>query len=59
MPKVCLSTNNLIGAVCVERPPIITAKKTKLEGNFQSLLREKELEKSYLSDHEVRLLKEK
>ncbi|XP_059168625.1 large ribosomal subunit protein mL46-like [Physella acuta] len=59
MPKACLSTNNLIGAVCVERPPILTARKSRLEQTFQNLLNEKELESSYLSDHEIRLLKER
>ncbi|CAL1541776.1 unnamed protein product [Lymnaea stagnalis] len=55
----CHHLRQLYSAVCVERHPIIGAEKNKLEQRFADLMAQLELEKSFLSDHEVRLIKEK
>ncbi|XP_046357802.2 39S ribosomal protein L46, mitochondrial-like [Haliotis rufescens] len=44
----------LMSAVCVERPPVITQHKTKMEEKFGELLNKMEFENSLLSSHELR-----
>ncbi|XP_005108662.1 39S ribosomal protein L46, mitochondrial [Aplysia californica] len=53
-----LKNNVLYTAVCVERCPVITAEKTKLEQEFSDLMSTIELENSVLSDHELRRRRE-
>ncbi|GFN84514.1 39S ribosomal protein l46, mitochondrial [Plakobranchus ocellatus] len=48
----------LYSAVCVERYPVITSNKSTIEERFSELLSKLEQENSFLSDHEVRHLKE-
>lgn len=48
----------LYSAICVERHPVITADKTKIENSFSEMLSKIEEENSFLSDHEVKHLKE-
>lgn len=45
---------DLVGAVCVERKPIITQELVPIEKKYLEFLRQVEMEKSHLSDHEVR-----
>ncbi|GFR66542.1 39S ribosomal protein L46, mitochondrial [Elysia marginata] len=48
----------LYSAICVERHPVITPDKSRIEEHFSEILSKIEEENSYLSDHEVRHLKE-
>ncbi|RUS77985.1 hypothetical protein EGW08_014246, partial [Elysia chlorotica] len=48
----------LYSAICVERHPIVTSVKSKVEENFSEVLSKIEEENSYLSDHEMRRMKE-
>ncbi|XP_050412573.2 39S ribosomal protein L46, mitochondrial [Patella vulgata] len=59
----CSSTNvmqatgdryDLLGAVCLERKPIIVQKKTQIEEKYNTMIRRIENEHSLLSDHELR-----
>ena len=47
-----------MGAICVERCPIITAEKTKIEKEYSDLMSSIEFENSKLSDHELRKIRE-
>ncbi|XP_015927420.1 large ribosomal subunit protein mL46 isoform X2 [Parasteatoda tepidariorum] len=47
---------HLVGALCLERRPIITQERTPLEERYFQYLYRKEVEKSFLSDHEKRHL---
>ncbi|XP_077987130.1 large ribosomal subunit protein mL46-like [Glandiceps talaboti] len=48
----------LMGAVCLERYPVITQDLTPTEQKYQDFLDELELENSVLSDHEVQLIQD-
>ncbi|XP_076447782.1 large ribosomal subunit protein mL46-like [Babylonia areolata] len=49
----------LVSAVCLQRPPVITAELTPLEQQYKDLLADLELESSILSDHEIRVLEDR
>ena len=46
----------LVSAVCLERPPVITQAPTEMEQKFATLLSQIEYEGSYLSEFEMRHL---
>ena len=48
----------LISAVCLERPPVISAPLNGVEKSFTALLDKQEFEMSCLSDHEMKKLEE-
>ena len=50
--------NQIMGAICVERCPVITVQKTKIEKEFSDLMNSIEFENSKLSDHELRKIRE-
>ena len=43
----------LVSAVCIQRPPIITPKLTSLQRKYSDLLMKMEVESSILSNHEL------
>jgi len=47
-----------MGAICVERCPVITVQKTKIEKEYSDLMNSIEFENSKLSDHELRKIRE-
>uniref|UniRef100_A0A3P9I8D5 Large ribosomal subunit protein mL46 n=1 Tax=Oryzias latipes TaxID=8090 RepID=A0A3P9I8D5_ORYLA len=50
------SSWTLMAAVCLQRLPVVSADCTPVEERFRQMLLQIELEKSLLSDHELRLL---
>ncbi|XP_036591651.1 39S ribosomal protein L46, mitochondrial [Trichosurus vulpecula] len=48
----------LLGALCLQRPPIVSQPLTPLQVEMAELLRQIEVEKSRYSDHEIRALEE-
>ncbi|KAK2869395.1 hypothetical protein Q7C36_001266 [Tachysurus vachellii] len=48
----------LHGAVCLQRLPVISQDLSPIEEKFMELMRQMELERSLLSDHELRLLED-
>ncbi|XP_067301281.1 39S ribosomal protein L46, mitochondrial [Pseudorasbora parva] len=46
----------LHGAVCVQRMPVVSQDRSPIEEEFMELMRQMELERSLLADHEVKLL---
>ncbi|MCI4383293.1 hypothetical protein PGIGA_G00024700 [Pangasianodon gigas] len=48
----------LHGAVCLQRLPVISQDPSPVEEKFMELMRQMELERSLLSDHELRLLED-
>ncbi|XP_008285068.1 large ribosomal subunit protein mL46 [Stegastes partitus] len=46
----------LMAAVCLQRLPVITADGSPIEQEFKNMLLQMEMEKSVMSDHELRLL---
>ncbi|XP_071960865.1 large ribosomal subunit protein mL46-like [Antedon mediterranea] len=52
-------TWKLMGAVCLERPPIITTDMSKIEQDYMKMVDELEYEASVLSDHEIQLNKDR
>ncbi|XP_055041236.2 large ribosomal subunit protein mL46 [Misgurnus anguillicaudatus] len=49
---------SLHGAVCLQRLPVISQDRSPIEEEFMELLQQMELERSLLSDHELRLLED-
>ncbi|XP_043101231.1 39S ribosomal protein L46, mitochondrial [Puntigrus tetrazona] len=48
----------LHGAVCLQRPPVVSQDKSPIEEEFMELMHQMELERSLLSDHELKLLED-
>ncbi|XP_063045526.1 39S ribosomal protein L46, mitochondrial [Engraulis encrasicolus] len=48
----------LYGAVCLQRLPLVSKDPHPIEKKFADLLHQMEMERSFLSDHEVRLLED-
>ncbi|XP_042554453.1 39S ribosomal protein L46, mitochondrial [Dipodomys spectabilis] len=48
----------LLGAVCLQRPPLLSQPLTPLQGEVAALLQQIEIERSLYSDHELRALEE-
>ncbi|XP_070765501.1 large ribosomal subunit protein mL46 [Enoplosus armatus] len=48
----------LMAAVCLQRLPVISTDLSPIEQQFRQMMRQMELEKSSLSDHELRLLED-
>lgn len=55
----CFSQWDLVGAVCLERKPVITQPLTPLEERYMKYIQKLEVEKSFLSEHEKRKIVEK
>ncbi|XP_077376356.1 large ribosomal subunit protein mL46 [Festucalex cinctus] len=55
-PETPRSPWTLMAAVCLQRPPVISAELSPMEQRFARLMQQMELEKSILSEHELRLL---
>jgi hypothetical protein len=49
----------LVSAVCLQRPPVITAEQTPLEQQYAAMMAQMELESSLLSDHELHAKEDK
>ena len=45
----------LHGAVCIHRYPTLIRPTTKIEDEYLALLKKKELQSSFMSDHELKL----
>lgn len=48
----------LFASVCIERMPVITCDANDLEKRYLNLINEMNIRNSYLSDHELRKLKD-
>jgi hypothetical protein len=58
VPKSKFLEINLYTSVCVERLPIITCDMNELEQRYSNLINEINIKKSYLSNHELRHLRD-
>ncbi|XP_024151645.1 39S ribosomal protein L46, mitochondrial [Oryzias melastigma] len=57
-PETGSSPWTLMAAVCLQRLPVVSADCDPIEERFKQMMLEMELEKSLLSDHELRLLED-
>ncbi|XP_051004705.1 39S ribosomal protein L46, mitochondrial [Acomys russatus] len=57
-PSSSRSPWRLLGALCLQRPPLITKPLTPLQEEMAGLLQQVEIERSLYSDHELRALDE-
>ncbi|XP_077569591.1 large ribosomal subunit protein mL46 [Stigmatopora nigra] len=55
-PETPRSPWNLMAAVCLQRLPVISADLSPIEQRFARMMQQMEMEKSILSDHELRLM---
>ncbi|XP_077419742.1 large ribosomal subunit protein mL46 [Vanacampus margaritifer] len=58
VPETPRSPWTLMAAVCLQRPPVISAELSPVEQRYARLMQQMELEKSILSEHELRLLED-
>ncbi|XP_045866021.1 39S ribosomal protein L46, mitochondrial [Meles meles] len=57
-PSISGSPWRLLGAVCLQRPPLVSKPLTPLQEEMAALLQQIEVERSLYSDHELRALDE-
>ncbi|XP_015449678.1 39S ribosomal protein L46, mitochondrial isoform X2 [Pteropus alecto] len=57
-PSNSMSPWSLLGAVCLQRPPLVSKPLTPLQKEMAALLQQIEIERSLYSDHELRALDE-